>query len=128
VPIYGAITDALDDVDVLVEYTFDAAVGENVRASVERGAAVVIGSSELSGQLLLDRRDGSGCRPAFVTRHLPQWEIIDDASASKADAPSGTARELAERLAAVLDPHVEVPVALPCGYRRVRVRQGLGKG
>lgn len=37
----------------------------------------------------------------LVARHFPQAEIIDYASATKADAPSGTARELAERLAGV---------------------------
>lgn len=37
----------------------------------------------------------------LVARHLPQAEIIDYASSTKADAPSGTSRELAERLAQV---------------------------
>jgi 4-hydroxy-tetrahydrodipicolinate reductase len=32
----------------------------------------------------------------LTARHLPQWEIIDYASATKPDVPSGTARELAE--------------------------------
>jgi 4-hydroxy-tetrahydrodipicolinate reductase len=36
----------------------------------------------------------------LAARHLPSWEIIDYASAGKADAPSGTARELAEQLGA----------------------------
>ena len=36
----------------------------------------------------------------LAARHLPQWEVIDYASATKADVPSGTARELAERLGA----------------------------
>ena len=37
----------------------------------------------------------------LVARHLPYREVIDYASAGKPDAPSGTARELAERLAEV---------------------------
>ena len=37
----------------------------------------------------------------LAARHLPQWEIIDYASAGKPDVPSGTARELAERLGEV---------------------------
>ena len=37
----------------------------------------------------------------LAARHLPSWEVIDYASAGKADAPSGTARELAERLGEV---------------------------
>jgi len=40
----------------------------------------------------------------LAARHLPQWEIIDYASATKPDVPSGTARELAERLGEVRRP------------------------
>ncbi|MGH8894725.1 MAG: dihydrodipicolinate reductase C-terminal domain-containing protein, partial [Actinomycetes bacterium] len=46
----------------------------------------------------------------LVAPHLPNREIIDYASAGKRDAPSGTARELAERLAAVNATAQEVPV------------------
>jgi 4-hydroxy-tetrahydrodipicolinate reductase len=35
----------------------------------------------------------------IAARYIPQWEIIDYAHADKKDAPSGTARELAFRLA-----------------------------
>ena len=40
----------------------------------------------------------------LAARHLPQWEVIDYASATKPDVPSGTARELAERLGEVRRP------------------------
>jgi len=40
----------------------------------------------------------------LVARHLPQAEVIDYSSATKPDAPSGTALELAERLARVRAP------------------------
>src|SRR5262249_20799882 len=46
----------------------------------------------------------------LAARHLPQWEIIDYASSTKPDAPSGTARELAERLAAVREPLLGKPL------------------
>ena len=36
---------------------------------------------------------------AMAARHLGHWEIIDYASDTKPDVPSGTARELAETLA-----------------------------
>ena len=36
----------------------------------------------------------------LAARYIPSWEVIDYASAGKADAPSGTARELAETLGA----------------------------
>ncbi|MPZ73733.1 MAG: hypothetical protein GEU74_10960 [Nitriliruptorales bacterium] len=47
-PVHGAVTEALDDVDVLVDYASHAAVGDNVRAAIGRGVAVVIGSTGLS--------------------------------------------------------------------------------
>lgn len=34
----------------------------------------------------------------MAAKYLPHWEIFDYSSASKVDAPSGTARELAYRL------------------------------
>jgi 4-hydroxy-tetrahydrodipicolinate reductase len=39
-----------------------------------------------------------------AAEHVSHWEVIDYASAGKPDAPSGTSRELAERLAAVKAP------------------------
>ena len=35
-----------------------------------------------------------------ASRHVSHWEVIDYASAGKKDVPSGTSRELAERLGA----------------------------
>ena len=46
----------------------------------------------------------------LAARHLSHWEVIDYAKATKPDAPSGTARELAERLAEVRAPQVDLPV------------------
>ena len=48
------------------------------------------------------------------------WEVIDYASLGKPDAPSGTARELAERLDAVGSPMVAVPVEETIGAREAR--------
>ena len=56
----------------------------------------------------------------LVARHFPQAEVIDYASASKADAPSGTARELAERLAAVRRPVLGRPRAEIAGMPEAR--------
>jgi 4-hydroxy-tetrahydrodipicolinate reductase len=46
--------------------------------------------------------------------------VIDYASLSKPDAPSGTARELAERLRVVGSPEVAVPVEETLGTREAR--------
>src|SRR5690349_14856923 len=46
----------------------------------------------------------------MAAKWIPQWEIIDYAHGDKVDAPSGTARELATRLARVRLPETTVPV------------------
>jgi 4-hydroxy-tetrahydrodipicolinate reductase len=133
VPVHGAVADALEAVDVLIEYTSHEAVKANALAAVERGVGVVVGASGLTAADFDEidaaaREHGSGVIAAgnfsltaamaqaaalLVARHLPHWELIDYASASKADVPSGTARELAERLAAVRAPAAAREVSGP---------------
>jgi len=116
--------------DVLVDFTHASAVKDNVLAALEHGANVVIGSSGLSADDFdeIDSRAREASRGVVsagnfsltaalllraaveAARHLDTWEIIDYASAKKTDAPSGTARELAERLAEVREPTIGVPV------------------
>jgi 4-hydroxy-tetrahydrodipicolinate reductase len=131
VPVHASVAEALDGVDVVVDYTSATAVKANVLAAIERGAAVVIGTSGLTAADLAqidaaarERSVGvvaSGnfsltaamCQAAalLAARHLPQWEIVDYASATKPDVPSGTARELAERLGDVRSPELGHPIA-----------------
>jgi 4-hydroxy-tetrahydrodipicolinate reductase len=121
VPTLGTDAEALDDpgADVVVDYTDAAAVKENVLAALAGGAAVVVGSSGLAAEDFEEidaraREAGVGViaagnfsllaallarSAAEIARHVRSWEIIDYASAGKPDVPSGTARELAERLA-----------------------------
>jgi 4-hydroxy-tetrahydrodipicolinate reductase len=121
VPVYSAVTEALGDVDVLVDYTSHDAVRAHVLAALDRRVAVVVGTSGLASDDFVDiqraaEESGVGviasgnfsltaamaqAAASLVARHLPAREIIDYASAGKPDAPSGTARELAERLADV---------------------------
>jgi 4-hydroxy-tetrahydrodipicolinate reductase len=120
VPTRGSVTEALDDpgADVVVDYTDAAAVKENVLAGIAGGAGVVVGSSGLTAEDFEEidaraREAGVGViaagnfsllaallarSAAEIARHVGSWEIIDYASAGKPDVPSGTARELAERL------------------------------
>lgn len=117
---YPSVAAALDaaEADVLVDYTHADAVKTNVHAALERGVNVVIGSSGLSADdyaeidaLAREQRVGViaagnfSLSAAFVLRfateaaqHFDMWEVIDYAKDTKPDAPSGTARELAERL------------------------------
>jgi 4-hydroxy-tetrahydrodipicolinate reductase len=46
----------------------------------------------------------------IAARFLPSWEVVDYAHAGKPDAPSGTARELAEALGEVAMNAIEVPI------------------
>jgi 4-hydroxy-tetrahydrodipicolinate reductase len=139
---FSSVAEALDAVtaDVLVDYTHASVVQANVLAALDRGVNVVLGSSGLSAQQyeLIDstaRRRGVGVisagnfsitaavllRAAIdAAQHLESWEIIDLASAEKPDAPSGTARELAERLEQVREPKIGVPVEETIGAREAR--------
>ena len=129
-PVHASVREALDGVDVLVDYTSVEAVKDNTLAAIAAGVGVVVGTSGLTaadfadidaaaraalgrrgrrGQLLADRGDGSAAA-LLAARHLPQWEVIDYASATKPDVPSGTARELAERLGEVRAPALGHPI------------------
>ena len=56
----------------------------------------------------------------MAAKLIPQWEIIDHASAGKPDAPSGTVRELAGRLGKVRQPLLELPLEQTTGMRETR--------
>jgi 4-hydroxy-tetrahydrodipicolinate reductase len=119
-PVHATVEEALDGVDVLIDYTSHDVVKANALAAVERGVAVVIGTSGLAGEDFAEidaaaRARGVGviasgnfsvtaamaqAAALLAARHIPSWEVIDYASAGKPDAPSGTARELAEKLGA----------------------------
>ena len=139
---YSSVAEALDAVraDVLVDYTNATAVKENVVAAIERRVNVVVGSSGLSADdyeeldaSARERRVGVIAAGNFsltaavllrsaveAARHLEAWEVIDYAGATKADAPSGTAREVAERLGEVRPPAAAVPIDDVVGAREAR--------
>ena len=56
----------------------------------------------------------------IAARHVPHWEIIDYSHGSKPDAPSGTARELAEFLGDVATNELECPIDDILGPREAR--------
>ena len=140
VPVYGTVQEALDGADVLVDYTSATAVKANTLAAIDAGVGVVVGSSGLTAadfaeidSAARDRSVGvvaSGnfsvtaamCQAAalLAARHLPHWEVIDYASAAKPDVPSGTARELAERLGEVRRPEIGYPIEEIHGPREAR--------
>jgi 4-hydroxy-tetrahydrodipicolinate reductase len=130
VPVHARVGEALEGIDVLIDFTSATAVMPNTLAAIEAGVHVVIGSSGLtaadykeidaaararsvgvvaSGNFSLT---AAMCQAAalLAARHLPQWEVIDYAGAGKPDVPSGTARELAERLGEVRRPALGRPL------------------
>jgi 4-hydroxy-tetrahydrodipicolinate reductase len=46
----------------------------------------------------------------MAARYIPHWEIIDYAHSGKIDSPSGTARELANRLLTVRESQLDIPL------------------
>src|SRR4051795_7477269 len=50
VPVHGTVPEALDAVDVLVDYTSAEAVRANTLAAIDAGVAVVVGSSGLTAE------------------------------------------------------------------------------
>jgi 4-hydroxy-tetrahydrodipicolinate reductase len=131
--VYATAAEALAaaPADVLVDFTSAAAVRVNAWTAVEAGVHVVIGTSGLTADdyagldgLARDRGVGVIAAGNFsvmaavlrraasmAARHLGHWEIIDYASDTKPDVPSGTARELAETLAQVREPARALPLA-----------------
>ena len=140
VPVYENVGDALDGVDVVIDYTSPAVVKANTLAAIDAGVAVVIGTSGLTAddyadidRAARDRSVGvvaSGnfsltaamCQAAalLAARHLPHWEVVDYASETKPDVPSGTARELAERLEEVRAPALGHPIEALHGPQEAR--------
>jgi 4-hydroxy-tetrahydrodipicolinate reductase len=131
--VYATVREALAaaPTDVLVDFTSASAVRDNVWTAVQAGVHAVVGSSGLTAADYaeldqLAREHGVGVIAAgnfsvmaailrraatIAAQHLEHWEIIDYASETKPDVPSGTARELAESLASVRPPASGVPIA-----------------
>ena len=56
----------------------------------------------------------------MAANYIPHWEIIDYAHSDKKDAPSGTARELANRLSNIQEPKLDVPLDQIDGLKESR--------
>ena len=119
---FASVEEALaaTEADVLVDFTKPGVVRGHVDAALAAGLHVVVGTSGLSGEDYAEidaaaRAAGRGVIAAgnfsvlaatllhaasLAAQHVTHWEVIDYGSAGKPDVPSGTARELAERLGA----------------------------
>ena len=149
VTVSGTLEEALAaPSDVVVDYTKPDVVKANTLVAIARGRHVVIGASGL-GAADYDEIDraaraaGVGVLAAgnfsitatlmkrfalMAAKYVPDVEIVDYASAKKADAPSGTARELAEALADVRGASTARPVGEVLGVPGTRgAAVGAGK-
>jgi len=140
-PIFATIAESLETKpDVMVEYTKPDAAKNNVLSALRGGAHVVVGTSGLS-EADYQEIDGVSREvkrgvlavgnfaltavllqkfAEMAARYIPHWEIIDYAHSGKIDAPSGTARELADRLFRVRESQLDVPLETMQGPKESR--------
>ncbi|QPC87534.1 4-hydroxy-tetrahydrodipicolinate reductase [Mesorhizobium sp. NBSH29] len=133
--------------DVVIDYTKPNIVKANTLAAIAAGRHVVIGTSGLGADDYAEidaaaRAGGVGVIAAgnfsitatllkrfalMAAKYVPDVEIIDYAKATKPDAPSGTARELAEAIAEMRLPSTATPQADVLGIKETR-GAGVGSG
>jgi 4-hydroxy-tetrahydrodipicolinate reductase len=130
-PIFVSADEALKTrPDVFVEYTKSDAAKGHILSALKNGAHVVVGTSGLTNE---DYEEIDGVAKEanrgvlavgnfaltvvllqkfaeMAAKYIPHWEIIDYAHANKKDVPSGTARELANRLSKIQRAELEVPL------------------
>ncbi|TAH51997.1 MAG: 4-hydroxy-tetrahydrodipicolinate reductase [Chloroflexota bacterium] len=130
-PIFATVQDAVkSSPDVFVEYTKPDVAKQHVLAALNGGAHVVVGTSGLSADdyAEIDRAAQHVQRGVLAVgnfaltavllqkfaemaaKYISHWEIIDYAHAGKIDVPSGTARELANRLSKIGQAELDVPL------------------
>ena len=141
VDICDAIHTALQaDVDVFIDYTNTGSVKEHVLYAISQGVAVVVGTSGLTledydeiAQLAEEKGVGVIGGGNFsltatlmqhlaliAAEHIPQFEVLEHAWPEKEDVPSGTARELAEKLGDVQQPKQARPISSLLGPQEAR--------
>jgi 4-hydroxy-tetrahydrodipicolinate reductase len=140
-PIFATVEDALTTKpDVLVEYTKPEAAKSHVLSALRGGAHVVVGTSGLTNEdyneiNAVANKVKRGVLAAgnfaltavllqkfaeMAAKYIEHWEVIDYAHADKKDVPSGTARELANRLSRVREAKLEVPLQEVIGPKETR--------
>jgi 4-hydroxy-tetrahydrodipicolinate reductase len=140
-PIFGAVAEALQtQPEVCVDYTKPDVAKHHILSALKSGAHVVVGTSGLSNEdyAEIDEVAQNVKRGVLAVgnfaltvvllqkfaemaaKYIPHWEIIDYAHHDKKDAPSGTARELANRLSRIGEAKLDVPLDQIDGLKETR--------
>ena len=126
--------------DVFFEFTKPDVAKSNVLSALQHGANVVIGTSGLTDEnydeiAVAANKAQRGVLAVgnfaltvvllqkfseIAAKFIPQWEIIDYASDAKKDSPSGTVRELANRLSKIRESELTVPLEETQGVKETR--------
>jgi 4-hydroxy-tetrahydrodipicolinate reductase len=112
------LADALEGLDVVVDFTVPDAAPDNIRAAIDAGVHVVVGTSGFEHGPLREAasKAGGGANvlvvPNFAigavlamrfaaeaSKHMPEVEIIELHHDKKLDAPSGTASRTRDLIA-----------------------------
>ena len=140
--VYGTAEEALTSqpCDVFFEFTKPDAAKSNVLTALQHGAHVVVGTSGLTDSDYAEIASAAEKHQRGVlavgnfaltvvllqkfaemaAKLIPQWEIIDYASDGKKDSPSGTVRELANRLSKIRESELTVPIEETQGVKETR--------
>ena len=140
--VYSTTQEALaaQSCDVFFEFTKPDVAKTNVLSALERGSHVVVGTSGLTDEDYTEIASAADRAQRgllavgnfaltvvllqkfaeIAAKFIPQWEIIDYASDGKKDSPSGTVRELANRLSKVRSSELTVPLEQTQGVKETR--------
>lgn len=141
-PVYATAQEALtaQPCDVFFEFTKPDAAKMNVLSALQHGVYVVIGTSGLTNEDYEEiassaEKAGRGVLAVgnfaltvvllqkfaeTAAKFIPHWEIIDYAHDDKKDAPSGTVRELTNRLSKIRESELTVPLEETKGVKETR--------
>lgn len=137
----STVTEALlSHPEVFVEYTRPEVAKSNILLAIQQGCHVLVGTSGLSEDDYQEidavaqaaEKGVLACGNFSLTavllqkfsemaaKHIPHWEIIDYASSTKIDSPSGTARELVYRLSRIGESRLDIPLDQSQGPKGIR--------
>jgi 4-hydroxy-tetrahydrodipicolinate reductase len=130
--VVGSVEEALRaGADVLVDYTSPEAVKANTLSAIAAGLSAAdyaeIDAAARARKVGVFAAGNYSITATLMTkfalmaaRYVTDVEVIDYAAAEKRDTPSGTARELAERLSEVRRPATSLPIGELAGIRETR--------